>query len=61
MNGKGTFNTMVFLFQDHSRFVTCVRFSPDGSKMATVGLDKKGFIYDGKTGEKLAELTVRLE
>lgn len=35
---------------DHSRFVTCTRFSPNGEKVATVGLDKKGIIWDGKTG-----------
>jgi len=43
-------------FTDHSRFVTCARFSPNGEKVATVGLDKKGIIWDGKTGDKLAEL-----
>jgi WD40 repeat protein len=41
---------------DHSRFVTCTRFSPNGEKVATVGLDKKGIIWDGKTGDKLVEL-----
>jgi WD40 repeat protein len=35
---------------EHSRFVTCTRFSPNGEKVATVGLDKKGIIWDGKTG-----------
>lgn len=39
--------------KDHTRFVNCVRFSPDGSKFLTVGSDKKGFFYDGKTGESL--------
>lgn len=38
--------------KDHSRFVNCVRFSNDGNFFASVGSDKKGFIYDGKTGEK---------
>jgi len=41
---------------DHSRFVTCARFSPNGEKVATVSLDKKGIIFDGKTGDKLVEL-----
>eukprot|EP01111_Echinosteliopsis_oligospora_P015948 TRINITY_DN647_c0_g1_i1.p1 TRINITY_DN647_c0_g1~~TRINITY_DN647_c0_g1_i1.p1 ORF type:complete len:595 (-),score=176.23 TRINITY_DN647_c0_g1_i1:49-1833(-) len=41
---------------DHTRFVNCVRFSPDGNKMLTVGADKKGFFYDGKTGDKIGEL-----
>ena len=30
--------------------MTCARFSPNGDKAATVGLDKKGIIWDGKTG-----------
>ncbi|KAK6925332.1 WD40 repeat [Dillenia turbinata] len=41
----------------HSNFVNCVRFSPDGSKFITVSSDKKGIIYDGKTGEKIGELS----
>jgi len=43
--------------RDHTRFVNCVRFSPDGNKLLTVGLDKKGFVYDGKTGDKVGELS----
>lgn len=42
----------------HSNFVNCVRFSPDGSKFISVSSDKKGIIYDGKTGEKIGELSV---
>ncbi|TKY50950.1 66 kDa stress protein [Spatholobus suberectus] len=42
--------------RDHSNFVNCVRFSPDGSKFITVSSDRKGIIYDGKTGNKLGEL-----
>ncbi|XP_009393582.2 actin-interacting protein 1-2-like [Musa acuminata AAA Group] len=42
--------------REHSNFVNCVRFSPDGSKFITVSSDKKGLIYDGKTGEKIGEL-----
>ncbi|KAF2069447.1 hypothetical protein CYY_009240 [Polysphondylium violaceum] len=41
---------------EHSRFVNCVRFSPDGEKLVTVSSDKKGVIFDGKTGEKLIDL-----
>ncbi|XP_062192118.1 actin-interacting protein 1-2-like [Phragmites australis] len=41
----------------HSNFVNCVRYSPDGSKFITVSSDKKGLIYDGKTGEKIGELS----
>ncbi|XP_027367497.1 actin-interacting protein 1-2-like [Abrus precatorius] len=43
--------------RDHSNFVNCVRFSPDGSKFITVSSDRKGIIYDGKTGDKLGELS----
>lgn len=43
--------------REHSNFVNCVRFSPDGSKFITVSSDKKGLIYDGKTGEKIGELS----
>ncbi|CAJ1977413.1 unnamed protein product [Sphenostylis stenocarpa] len=43
--------------RDHSNFVNCVRFSPDGSKFITVSSDRKGIIYDGKTGNKLGELS----
>lgn len=43
-------------FKEHQRFLTCVRFSPDGEKVLSVGLDKKGFFLDGKTGEKVGAL-----
>ncbi|CAH1258183.1 WDR1 [Branchiostoma lanceolatum] len=41
---------------DHTRFVNCVRFSPDGERFVTVSADGKGFIYDGKTAELISEL-----
>jgi WD40 repeat protein len=41
---------------DHTRYVNCVRISPDGNKMVSVGSDKKGFVYDGKTADKIGEL-----
>ncbi|KAJ3330290.1 hypothetical protein HDU76_006007 [Blyttiomyces sp. JEL0837] len=50
--------------RDHTRFVQCVRFSPNGDHFVTAGLDSKVrhidqimFLYDGKTGDKVAELT----
>ncbi|KAG6627591.1 actin-interacting protein 1-2 [Carya illinoinensis] len=43
--------------RDHSNFANCVRFSPDGSKFITVSSDKKGIIYDGKSAEKIGELS----
>jgi len=43
-------------FQEHTRFVNCVRFSPNGEKFLTVGSDKAGHIYDGKTGDYIGPL-----
>lgn len=43
--------------RDHTNFVNCVRFSPDGSKFITVSSDKKGLVYDAKTAEKIGELS----
>jgi WD40 repeat protein len=40
----------------HSRFVTCVRFSPNGDHYLSVGTDKKICVYDGKTGELKKEI-----
>ncbi|KAI9164652.1 WD40 repeat-like protein [Blastocladiella emersonii ATCC 22665] len=42
---------------DHTRFVTSVRFSPNGAHFASVGLDGKIFLYDGATGNKVKEVT----
>ncbi|CAN8266966.1 unnamed protein product [Cochlearia groenlandica] len=42
--------------RQHTNFVNCIRYSPDGSKFITVSSDKKGTIYDGKTGDKVGEL-----
>ncbi|KAA3476027.1 66 kDa stress protein [Gossypium australe] len=43
--------------RDHANFVNCVRYSPDGSKFISVSSDKKGIIFDGKTAEKIGELS----
>lgn len=43
--------------RDHSNFVNCVRFSPDGNIFITVSSDKKGLLYDAKTGDKVGELS----
>ncbi|KAL3512192.1 hypothetical protein ACH5RR_024909 [Cinchona calisaya] len=37
--------------------VNCIRFSPDGSKLISVSSDKKGIIYDAKTGDIKGELS----
>jgi len=42
---------------EHTRYINCVRFAPDGSKLISVGSDKKGVLYDGKEGTKLGELS----
>jgi len=44
-------------FKEHTRFVNCVRFAPDGSKAITVGSDKIGILYDGKEGNKVGALS----
>ena len=40
--------------KDHTRFVNCVRYAPDGSVFVSAGSDKRVYVYDGKTGEKKA-------
>ncbi|KAK8483394.1 hypothetical protein V6N13_090491 [Hibiscus sabdariffa] len=37
--------------REHSNFVNCIRFSPDGTKLISVSSDKKIITYDAKTGE----------
>ncbi|KAL1949187.1 hypothetical protein VTO73DRAFT_10993 [Trametes versicolor] len=41
----------------HTKFVQDVRFSPSGDHFASVGSDFKIFVYDGKTGDTLGEIT----
>ncbi|XP_064599768.1 WD repeat-containing protein 1-like [Liolophura sinensis] len=41
---------------DHTAFVNCVRYSPDGEKIISGGSDGKAFVYDGKSGERVGEL-----
>uniref|UniRef100_A0A8C6PZM7 WD repeat domain 1 n=1 Tax=Nothobranchius furzeri TaxID=105023 RepID=A0A8C6PZM7_NOTFU len=41
---------------DHSQFVNCVRFSPDGSRFVTAGADGQIFVYDGSKGELIGSL-----
>ena len=40
----------------HTNFVNCVRYSPDGTRIASVGSDKKIQFYDGTTGEPTGEV-----
>lgn len=39
----------------HTRFVQDVQYAPSGDLFASVGSDYKAFLYDGKTGDTLAE------
>ncbi|KAG1760649.1 WD40-repeat-containing domain protein [Suillus occidentalis] len=41
----------------HTKFVQDVQFGPSGDHFASVGSDSKIFLYDGKTGETISELT----
>ena len=43
--------------REHKNMITSARFSPDGSKFITVGSDKAGHFYDGKTGDVLGKLS----
>ncbi|XP_038647578.1 WD repeat-containing protein 1 [Scyliorhinus canicula] len=45
-----------FTINNHSRFVNCVRYSPDGTMFASAGADGQIFIYDGKTGSQICAL-----
>ncbi|KXN81676.1 hypothetical protein AN958_03923 [Leucoagaricus sp. SymC.cos] len=45
------------LIKTHTKFVQDVKFSPSGDHFASVGSDSKIFLYDGKTGETVAEVT----
>ena len=48
------FNTS--LRGQHNRFVFGTAFSPDGSVFASVGADRRIWLYDGKTGEAKAQI-----
>ncbi|XP_048746306.1 actin-interacting protein 1-like [Ostrea edulis] len=42
--------------KDHTNFVNVVRYSPKGEVFISGSADKKCYIYDGKTAEKIGEL-----
>lgn len=50
-------NVKIFdwICRGYSNFVNCIRFFFDGSKFLLVGLDKNGFFFNGKIGEKIGE------
>ncbi|KAL9650498.1 hypothetical protein ABK040_004717 [Willaertia magna] len=43
--------------KDHERFINCIRYAPDGSTFASCGSDKKILIFEGKTGQKVGEMS----
>ena len=43
------------LFQEHSRYVQSVRYSPDGVFWVSAGFDGKMYLYDGKDSELISE------
>lgn len=43
--------------REHSSFVNCVRFAPDGATFITVGSDKSGHFFDGLSGEAVGALS----
>uniref|UniRef100_A0A8D3CC72 WD repeat-containing protein 1 n=1 Tax=Scophthalmus maximus TaxID=52904 RepID=A0A8D3CC72_SCOMX len=45
-----------FTIRNHSQFVNCVRFSPNGNHFVTAGADGQIFIFDGKSGEHVGSL-----
>jgi len=53
---SGTPYKFVKSLKEHSRFVQCVRYAPDGSQFATCGSDGKIFLYDGESGDLVKEL-----
>jgi len=48
------FNTS--LRGQHNRFIFGTAFAPDGSVLASVGADKRIWLYDGKTGEAKGQI-----
>lgn len=42
--------------KEHSNFVNCLRFSPDGSRFASVSSDKTGVIYEAEDGTVIGKL-----
>ncbi|KAJ1023592.1 hypothetical protein NDA16_003209 [Ustilago loliicola] len=43
----------------HTRFVQDVAYAPNGEHFVSVGSDSKVFVYDGKTGDTLVELSAK--
>jgi len=50
------FKFLKTLSAEHSRYPNCVRFSPDGKFLASVGADSKIVVFDGSSGDKIKAL-----
>lgn len=53
---RGPPYTFVKAIEGHSKYVNCVRYSPDGEFFCTVGSDRLALIFEGKEGEFVGEL-----
>jgi WD40 repeat protein len=42
--------------KEHSNFVNCLRYAPDGSRFVSVSSDKTGVVYDGEAGTVVGKL-----
>lgn len=49
------FNTS--LRGNHNKFIYGTAFSPDGSSLVSVGSDRRIWLYDGKTGEAIKQIS----
>jgi len=54
---EGTPYKYIKTIKTHTRFVQDVRYAPSGDFFASAGADGKVFLYDGKDGSMVAELT----
>lgn len=44
------------VFDEHTRYVNYVKFSPNGENFVSVGADKSIFLFDGKTGGMIKQI-----
>ena len=42
--------------KDHTNFVNCVRYSPDGTRFVSTSSDRSGIVYDGTTSAIIGRL-----
>ena len=60
--GVNFYNAVPYKFshsiKEHSRFVQCVRYSPQGDQFVSTSSDGKIILYDGKLGTKVGEFSI---